>query len=172
MVLSVFPKTENIMGKGDPGNTICKTRKQGKHCYHELKTYFMCFAEESLFLFLVVFFSFQISCGSIENDHFWQSVFFVIPHQWEKLYFWKCFPLFSLTWLLDMTLTGRCCPASVIMAGLARPAGRHAAGSGSRPQRGERKNGNLFLEMSIYQEHFPGKWVGKWAFTLEKMSGK
>ena len=40
----VSPKSENIMGKGNPGNTFCKTRKEiGKKCYHEWETYFYVF---------------------------------------------------------------------------------------------------------------------------------
>ncbi len=62
--------------------------------------------------------------------------------------------------LLDATLTGRSCPASVIMAGLARPGGRHTAGSGVRPQRVEWK-------MSIYSwknDHLPKafSWKNEW----------
>ena len=140
------------MGKGNPGNTFCKTRKIGKGATMSGK-HILCVLRRKIFsYFWLSSFHFQIFCGSFENEHFWKSVFFVIPNQWERLYFWKClFSLFSLALLLDMTLTGRCCPASVIMAGLARPVGRHAAGSGSRPQRGERENGHLFLE----NDHLP-----------------
>ena len=48
----VSPKSENIMWKGNPGNTFYKTRKEiGKKCYHEWETYFYVFCGGNLFLF-------------------------------------------------------------------------------------------------------------------------
>ena len=59
------------MGKGNPENTFCETRKQ-ETCYHEWETQFMCVAEEILFFFRLSSFYSLIFCGTIQNADFWE----------------------------------------------------------------------------------------------------
>ena len=154
------------MGKWNPENTFCETRK-GKVLPWVGNTVYVCCGGKSFSIFGWLIFISWFSAAPSKMKTSGKCVC-VIANQWGNTFRKLWFPLFSLALLLDMTLTGRCCPASVIMAGLARPGGRHTAGSGVRPQRVEWKNDHLFLEKWSFKS---GNDHLQIAFSW-KMSGK